>query len=446
MTSQPRRGAAQPYRSGVNRREFLGLGAGLGAAALLGGCSGSGGDSSGGGELTFWTFVDDHATFMKSQAKEFNKTTKGPKVTVKASVYDYDQMHDKLLTALQSGVGAPDVVDIEIAKFGTFTRGEIQLHDLTKLVDKHRKNLVETRLAPYQFNGKQYGLDYHLGAFVMYYNTDVLREANVDPDNIETWDDFIAAGKTVKKKTGKWMTTVEAQNRLVHLALMLQNGGGIYDKNNKLILDSQANVDALQLAADMVHKHEIATSAPGGGQSEPPFYKAFNAGKFACHWYPQWQMIRFPDFMPDTKGKLLVRPLPTFSAGGAVSTMGGGTGTAITKHIDEEKVDVAMDFLEFAKITYDAQVKIWTELGFDPYREDVYDDPALSKPDPWFSNEPVMKNLEKMFDRLTPEYTGPRYPEAVQLINETVAFNIVKKGASVSDELSSAVETVERKS
>ncbi|MQA02510.1 MAG: extracellular solute-binding protein [Streptosporangiales bacterium] len=397
-------------------------------------------------ELTFWTFVDAHAEFMKAQAKEFNKATKGPSITVKSTVYDYDQMHQKLLAAIQSGVGAPDVVDIEIAKFGSFTRGEIQLHDLTKIVDKHRKNLVETRLAPYQFDAKQYGVDYHLGSYVMYYNTDILKAANVDPDSIESWDDFIAAGKTVKKKTGRWMTTVESQNRLTLLGLMLQNGGGIYDKNNKLILDSQANIDAVQLGADMVHKHGIATTPPGGAHSLPAYYKALNAGKYACVWYPQWYMIRFKDFMPETKGKILVRPMPSFSDGGAVSTMGGGTGTAITKHIDEEKLDVAMDFIEFAKLTHDAQVKIWTELGFDPYREDVYDDPALGKADPWFSDEPVMKDLAKMFDRLTPEYTGSRYPEAVQLVNETVAFNVIKKGATVNDELSSAVETIERKS
>jgi arabinosaccharide transport system substrate-binding protein len=408
-------------------------------------CSGSaGGGSSGDVELTFWTFVDAHADFMEGQAKEYNKANSGPDITVKSTTSEYDAMHEKLLAAIQSGVGAPDIVDIEIAKFGTFTRGEVQLHDLTEIVDRHREELVEERLAPYQFDGAQYGIDYHLGAFVMYYNTEVLDEAGVDPDKIVTWDDYIEAGKKVKEETGKFMTTIESQSRFSILALMLQNGGGTYNEENELILEDPANVEAIELAQDMVYEHGIATTPPGGEHHDPNYFKKFNDGTFASVWMPQWYMIRFKDQMPDTEGKILVRPLPVFEKGGAVSTMGGGTGTAITKQIPEEELDVAMDFLEFAKLTYDAQVKIWTELGFDPYRRDVYKDPELANPDPWFSNEPVLKDLVKMFDKLEPEYTGSRYPEAIQLLNETVAFETIEKQAPPSEELAAAVEELAR--
>ena len=40
-------------------------------------------------------------------------------------------------------------------------------------------------------------------------------------------------------------------------------------------------------------------------------------------------------------------------------------------------MQVAKDFLEFAKLTYDAQVKLWTVLGFDPFRNDVYEDAGV---------------------------------------------------------------------
>jgi arabinosaccharide transport system substrate-binding protein len=276
----------------------------------------------------------------------------------------------------------------------------------------------------------------------MYYNAEIMEEAGVDVDGIETWDDYIEAGKQVVENTDALMTTIESQDRFSLLGPMLQNGGGLYDSNNELIMDSPENVEAIEKIASMVHEHEIAEPPPGGFHHDPTYFQNLNSGQYASVWMPQWYMIRFKDQMPDTEGKLLVRPMPAFEEGGAVSTMGGGTGTAITTQTDEAKVDVAKDFLEFAKLTYDAQVDIWTELGFDPFRDDVYEDPALTEPDPWFSDEPVMADLPKMFDRLVPEYTGPRYPEAVQELNENVAFSVIEEGGSAQEALSAAAEKI----
>lgn len=393
-------------------------------------------------ELSFWTFVNNHADFLIAKAEEFNAQNDEFNVIINASVAEFAPHHERLLLALQSGAGAPDLVDIEIARFGTFTRGDIQLHPLTDVVDRHRDSLVEERLAPYQFEGEEYGIDYHLGAAVMYYNADVMEDAGVDVDSIETWDDYIEAGKQVVENTDAMMTTLESQAQFSLLAPMLQNGGGLYNSSNELIMDSPENVEAVEKIASMVHEHGIAEAAPGGNHHDPTYFENLNAGQYASVWMPQWYMIRFKDQMPDTEGKILVRPLPVFEEGGAVSTMGGGTGTAITTQTDEAKVEVAKDFLEFAKLTYDAQVDIWTELGFDPFREDVYADPALAEPDPWFSNEPVMADLPKMFDRLVPEYTGARYPEAVVALNEQVAFSVIEEGGSAQEALSAAAEEI----
>jgi arabinosaccharide transport system substrate-binding protein len=444
-------------------RKMLSYAAVLGVLAATAACGGGGGDGGGGGglegasvqvmeadpadpgeniELEFWTFVDNHADYLIARAEEFNATDSPYNILLRTSSAEYESMHDRLLIALQSGTGAPDLADIEIGRFATFMRGEVPLHPLTDVVDRHRTQLVEERLAPYQLDGVEYGIDYHLGAFVMYYNADIMEEAGVDVDSIVNWDDYIEAGQQVAENTDAMMTTIETVAPMSVMGLMKQNGGGVYDQNNELILDSPANVEALQLISDMVHVHGIAETAPGGEHHAPEYFEAFNSGAYASVWMPQWYMIRFKDQMPDTEGKILVRPLPEFEPGGFISTMGGGTGTAITNQIDDDKLEAAKQFLEFAKLTYDAQVSLWTDLGFDPFRDEVYDDPALAEPDPWFANEPVMANLQEMFDRLAPEYTGPRYPEAVTQLSEVVAFEIVEEGADPAQSLAQATETV----
>ena len=393
--------------------------------------------------LTFWTFVDAHTDFLQKQVERFNAEHPEVKLKLEPTTIAYQEMHDKLLIALQSGTGAPDLVDIEIAKFGTFVRGDIQLHDLTPLVENTKEDVVQERLAPYQLGGKQYGVDYHLGAVVMYYNKELLDQAGVDIDSIKTWDDYIEAGKQVKEQTGAWMATVETTDKWTVSPIMQQNGGGVYDQDGNLILDGQANVEALQLLSDMFHVHQILGVAPGGTHHTPDYYAMMNEGdKTASVWMPQWYMIRFKEHMPDLAGKMVVRPLPAFEEGGIISTMGGGTGTAITKQIDPAKLDVAMQFLEFAKLTREAQVRFWTELGFDPYRLDVYDDPELKNPDEYFGNEPVMQTIKGMLDRLAPEYNGPRYPEAQIQIREKIAYGLFEENTPPAELLKASTDQI----
>jgi arabinosaccharide transport system substrate-binding protein len=52
-----------------------------------------------------------------------------------------------------------------------------------------------------------------------------------------------------------------------------------------------------------------------------------------------------------------------------------------------------------------------------------------------------MKNISTMFDHLVPEYTGPRYPEAITLLNEEVAFSVLE-GESATEQLSRAAEEI----
>jgi len=392
-------------------------------------------------ELSFWTFVQVHADFFAERVAAFNETRDDIEVKLDAVVYPYAEMHDKLLIALQSGIGAPDIVDIEIGKFGIYLKGDIQLEPLNDLLADYEGVLVPERMNLYAYQGNQYGLDWHLGTFVMYYNTDVLDTAGVDPDQIETWDDFIAAGKKVTGDTTV-MTAVDTVGSFVFIALAQLNGGGVYDQDGNVILDCDANVEALQMVADWVRKYEIAMPAPSGLIDEAGFFALFNEGNIGCLMMPQWYMTRMTDFMPDLEGKVAIRPIPAWYPGGPRATMCGGTGTVITNQIARDKLPVAKELMEFSKLTYDAQVKIWTDLGFDPYRYDVFDDPALQVPDPYFSNESAFTVIKSVADNMMPQYMGPFYADAWAIVCEDVVYGAVERGDDPETLLKNAARRV----
>jgi arabinosaccharide transport system substrate-binding protein len=383
-------------------------------------------------EIAFWTFVQAHADYWSKSADLWNTANPDRQIKLTPTVYPWADMHDKLLLALQSGVGAPDMVDIEISKWAPFIKGDIHLQDITDLVNSVKDNLVQTRLI-YQWQGKQYAVDYHVGTYLMFYNTDVLKAAGVDVDSIKTWDDYIAAGQKVTQGD-VWMTALETTGAASALLFMNINGGGVYDKDGNLIIDSPKNAEALQFMADLKLKDKIAEDAPGGGLQAQETYTALVAGKIASLWYPEWYIERFQDLMPQLSGHIVVRPIPT-GFGTYLSTEGGGTGTAITDQIDPSKLQLAKDFLKFSKLTHDAGVRIWTTLGFDPMIKDAYTDPELQKPLPYFENEPVLKVIQQEEANLMPVYLGPQYPDAMNILGATTVLNILDNGANPADEL-----------
>ncbi len=393
-------------------------------------------------DLTFWTFVDRHAVFFQQRAEAWNAANPDRPVAITPSVVEYTQMHDNLTAALLSGTGAPDLVDIEIGKFAIYLKGDLHLLDMTAEIEPYAGDLVETRLAPYEFDGKRLAADYHLGAFLMFYNTEIMSAAGVNVDDIKTWDDYIEAGKKVTKD-GVTMAAIDVTGPFSVRGPMLQNGGGAYDSTGKLILNSPENVEAVQMVADMVNVHKIAAGTPGGNNGTPEFYAAMPNGDFASLWMPQWYMTRFPDNMAALKGKMVVRPMPLFEEGGFTTTMGGGTGTAVTDQTPEAEQQLAKDFVTFAKLTKDGQTAIWTDLGFDPYRNDVYDDPALQAPDEYFSGETTFEIIKSELGNVAPEFTGPQYPEIQDYFTTTLINDIVNNGVSAADALAAAQAAIE---
>ena len=74
-------------------------------------------------KLTFWTFIPQHARFFDVMAEKWNELHPDRPVELESSVMPYDDMHNKLQIALQSGVGAPDICDIEISRFPNYLMG-----------------------------------------------------------------------------------------------------------------------------------------------------------------------------------------------------------------------------------------------------------------------------------------------------------------------------------
>lgn len=130
-------------------------------------------------------------------------------------------MHNNLLLAVQSGTGLPDIVDIELGQYPNFMEGIIQFEPMNEYVEPILDSVVESRYELYARDGNYYGIPTHVGATVMYYNTDIMDEAGVDIDEIVTWDDFVEAGKQVVENTDSTMWNVGTEDWLMDMWPMI---------------------------------------------------------------------------------------------------------------------------------------------------------------------------------------------------------------------------------
>jgi len=428
------------------------IAAGL-AVGALSSCSSGGGE--GGGEnadgtttLDMWVFAELHGQVYEEMAEKWNEENPDKAIDLNLTVYPYQDMHDKLLLAVNSGQGLPDLADIEVGKFANFVKGENPpLADLTEAAAPYADDIVQARLDLYSRDGKIYGYPTHVGAFVAFYNTELLEGAGIDYTTITTWDDFAEAGTAYNEATDKAFSAASTSVYFTEPLAIAQNGGQLFEDDGlgAPAVNSPEVVETMEMFQDMKDSGAIST-IPGGSPDSEEAFGAINKGDFAAIVYPAWYTSRYVDYMPDLAGKIAIAPAPQIEGSDVLTIGGGGTGTSVMAA--SENKDLASEFLAYTKLSLDANVAVWEVLGFDPVNMSVWEDEEVTQnPDNKF-NEYFQTNL---FDVLNSVKGGIGHFESFSNENlptvdnqfRTVTLNeIYESGTPAKDALDQAQETV----
>ena len=397
--------------------------------------------------LNVWTFIENHQDFYTDMAEKWNEENPDRKVKLVLSNMAYDDMHNKLSLALESGEGAPDVVDIELGKFPAFMTGNIGLKDLTDAIAPYKDNVVQSRLDLYSKDGKCYGLPTHVGTTVAFYNTEALEAAGIDYTAIKTWDDFKEAGIKYHDATGKTFAAAETTAQWTLNLMLAQKGGSYLKEDGSLDVNNDKMVEVLQCMKDMQDAGALATIA-GGQPDNEEAYPLFNDGEVAAAIMPFWQTSRYLSYMTDLSGKVAIAAPPVFGDNDAVKTIGGGgTGTAVVA--SSENADLAADVFAFIKLSDEANVEVWNVLGFDPVNTEVWTDKEITEnPDnqyvKYFNTKPFDTLLEVQDGiGLLDCYTDEKMPSINNVFTTQTLNDIFESGVDVKEALDEAQDTLE---
>jgi arabinosaccharide transport system substrate-binding protein len=310
---------------------------------------------------------------------------------------------DRLLVSLRAGgEGAPDIVDIEQTWFGQFLLGEeTGLIDLgERLPEGALDDFAEARLALYSEPGHTYCLEHALVPVGLYYRVDLWEEAGVDPEEFETWDDFIEGAQQLPDDVAGI-----AFFRDHHQTLLRQRGQDYFTEDLQPAIDTELSVETLEW---MIELQELGVAAPTPDINNifaPEWWAAMQADEFASVIGADWFAGVMADNMPDLAGQWRVRALPVWEPGGVRTSVWGGTGACIVQYSDH--IEQALDFLEFAFLSVEGNVQRYQMVGLFPPYLPALEDERLLEPVDYFGDQVVGELWSELGAEVPPQFQSP---------------------------------------
>ncbi len=399
-----------------------------------------------GTHLELWTFVELHSQHYAAMLESWNKAHPDRQIQITFTTYPYGDMHNKMIMANQTGSGAPDICDIEIGQFPNFMKGKVQFVEMNKYISEYESTVVKSRLDIYGKNGAYYGIPFHVGATVMYYNDDLLSSYGIDYKTIKTWDDFEAAGKKLKEASNGqvMMTGVDTGGADWLWVSMAENKADWTDASGRADVRIPAISDMIKMQQKWLDEG-IAFCTPGGQIDTEEGFATVGDQKVAAFPKALWYMSRFLNYMPEQEGKWAIAPCPVYKAGQPRSVGIGGTGTVVS--LQSKHQELAAEFLAFAKLSLEGEQRIWEVLGFDPVNTALWTEKSIThNPDnkyiKFFRTNPF-----DVLNEIKDEIMGIKVVEISPTINEQINLNVLvnclEEGADVNSELQAAQDEID---
>jgi arabinosaccharide transport system substrate-binding protein len=396
--------------------------------------------------LEFWAFSEDRLKFVRELVKGNTWTSAHPDVAINFRVFAYEDMHNKLLAALASGVGAPDIADVEISRFSRFIKGErVGFVPLNDRIGSEKNNLfMAAAIDPWSWKGQIYGLGNELNTVVLAFRKDIMDGLGVKTP-FATWDDVKAAGQKVVAGGKSKMFAVHDIHFGDWYMLSQSAGTTMFDEQGNYQADNDKSVAAMQFLHDLVYKDKIAGIAPAEADNNwaPPTYKAaFKAEQFVATWGPPWHLGGLTPSIPDQSGKWTVQGLPKGLGDGKPTANFGGTGQCITEQ--SKNADVAWDLIKMCNLTKEGVLTDFKIRTAYPAYKPAYDDPALKAPSDFFGGIKIGEIYTSIAPELAPFRQSPVWPEATDAMNRIVITPVMQDKTDAKTALTELKTEVER--
>ncbi|MEI3606597.1 extracellular solute-binding protein [Pseudogracilibacillus sp. SE30717A] len=329
------------------------------------------------GEITVasWAAAADA---LEEAAENYMEENPDAKITIQRVGHGYEN----IIPPLTAGMGAPDIVHVEQRDFQTFLRQfDGQFMDLTDQIGERKDEFAAIAWEAVEKDDKVLGVPWDLGPAAVWYRADYYEEAGINPDDIETWDDFIEAGKQLQEKVdGVKMVTFDTSgsdaNPSTWMILMNQLSGQYNDEEGNINFANEPNIKAMEMVKKFKDEGIVYDSGDWSA-----LVRTITNGDAASVILPVWLAGTISGQASDQAGQWNVMKLPAFEEGGPHQANLGGGVLAVTEN--SESKDLAVSFIEYALLTNEGQ-DVQMKYGLFPSWQPYYESEGFSKEDEFF--------------------------------------------------------------
>lgn len=390
------------------------------------------------GEITVWSW-DIAAKALEATVPGFNKLY--PNVKVKVIDLGNQQVFDRGLAGCAAGgVDLPDVYSVENNEAEVFwSRFPNCFADLAAIgANALRRNFPEFKWTELTMGNRIYAIPWDSGPVVIFYRRDLYQQAGIDPSRIETWEDFIAAGKRMLQATAgkvKMGTIANGQDDEWFRMLANQNGCFYFNNQGTAVTVNQAGcVRALETIKNLVDAGVVAF----GGWNEQIQY--IKAGTVASAMFGAWYEGTIRTNAPDQSGRWGVYLMPAATKGGVRAANLGGSALAIPA--SSRNKEAAWAFVRYALATAQGQITMLKEYGLVPSYLPALNDPYVRQPQPYWGNQPIWQTVLGTLGRIPPARGTQYFQEARQIMTAIQADFLAGKYKTAKEALDEAARQI----
>ena len=332
-------------------------------------------------EITVWAW-NVAAKALVESAKSFNQ--KYPRIKVNVQEYGLAQnVYERYSVILSSGVGVPDIIQIESDYVQTFAETYPQyFFDMNGYIDIDGKVDPSKISTSYDSEGKLVSIPWDSGPVVMFYREDLFNQAGIDINSIITFEDYISAGKKLKERfpnitmTGLPFT----QDENLFRCLLVANKSYYLNNKGEITVASSKAIETLQMIKRLIDEGVAKNTINWDGG-----IVANKNGELASWIMGGWWGGTIKDQMPEMKGKWKIAPIPAFPDGARASSS-GGAGLSITAS-EPIKQAAALEFIKESLMNVDNQLMMYEKYSLFPSYLPTYDDARFLKSDDYFGDD-----------------------------------------------------------
>lgn len=325
-------------------------------------------------------------------------------------------MQSRFLLSLAAGVGAPDVSQLQMYDAPRFAPSG-RLLDLTSRAKKYEGQFSPAFWQACLYEDRIYAIPWDMGPCAIFYKRDIFAKYGIEPESIETWADYIEAGKRiVRESKGKTLMMALSVGWLFDMfeIAMQQNGGGVFDAEGRIIINSPENLEALELLRALIDSGITAAMNPFSHE----YYASLSNDSIATYPMAVWFGGSARDYASGTAGNWGVFRLPALHPGGLRTSNLGGSVLVIPEQCPQP--EAAWAFIEYMLCTKEAQLEQYRKFDLFPCLLSTFSDPFFDEPDPFYGGQRVRRLFATDIEKIPPLTRTSDWNEARRYVTQAL--------------------------